>query len=197
MAKLEILKFPDPRLRKKCAPVKSVTSELKKLAEDMLETMYDARGIGLAAAQVDRQVRLLVADIRPKENGRYKIEDLTDLEKAAPMPFIIFNPQILEKDGKTTYDEGCLSVPSYYETVERAKVIKVQGLDIDGKEFTVEVDGLLSICIQHEIDHLDGKLFLDRLSPIKSQRLKAKIKKNGYPDPKKQTTEEDEEEVEL
>lgn len=193
---LEILKYPDPRLRKKCEPVEKVTPELKKLAEDMLETMYASRGIGLAAAQVNQQVRLLVADIRPKENGRYKIEDLTELERQAPMPFVIFNPQIVSKDGKTTYDEGCLSVPSYFETVERAKHIEIRGLDINGQEFVVQTDGLLAICLQHEIDHLDGKLFLDRLSPIRATRLKAKIKKNGYPDPDK-ADQEDDQEVEM
>lgn len=193
---LEILKYPDPRLRKKCEPVEMVTPELKKLAEDMLETMYASRGIGLAAAQVNQQVRLLVADIRPKENGRYKIEDLTELERQAPMPFVIFNPEIVSKDGKTTYDEGCLSVPSYFETVERAKHIEIRGLDINGQEFVVQTDGLLAICLQHEIDHLDGKLFLDRLTPIRATRLKAKIKKNGYPDPDK-ADQEDDQEVEM
>jgi peptide deformylase len=183
MAKLEILKYPDPRLRKKCEPVEAVTPELQQLANDMLETMYESRGIGLAAAQVNRQVRLLVIDIRPKENGRHKIDELTELEKAAPMPFIIFNPEIVSKDGKTTYDEGCLSVPTYFETVERAKVIEIKGLNENGEEFKLKADGLLAICIQHEIDHLDGKLFLDRLTPIRATRLKSKIKKYGYPDP--------------
>lgn len=197
MAKLEILKYPDPRLRKKCQPVEAVTPELQQLAKDMLETMYEARGIGLAAAQVNHQVRLLVIDIRPKENGRYQIEDLTELERAAPMPFVIFNPEILSKDGKTTYDEGCLSVPTYFETVERAKVIEVKGLNLDGQEFVVKMDGLLAICLQHEIDHLDGKLFLDRLTPIRATRLKSKIKKYGYPDPKAAAEGEDDQEVEL
>jgi peptide deformylase len=197
MGKLEILKYPDPRLRKKCQPVESVNAELQQLAGDMLEVMYEARGIGLAAAQVNRQVRLLVADIRPKENGRYKLDELTDLEKQAPMPFVIFNPVIVSKDGKTTYDEGCLSVPTYFETVERAKVVEITGLDLSGKEFTVKVDGLLAICLQHEIDHLDGKLFLDRLTPIRANRLKAKIKKYGYPDPEAAEDGEDDQEVEL
>jgi peptide deformylase len=196
MAILEILKYPDARLRKKCLPVEKVTPELQQLAKDMLETMYESKGIGLAAAQVNRQVRLVVMDIRPKENGRYKLDDMTDLEKAAPMPFIIFNPQILKKDGKTTYEEGCLSVPTYFETVERAKEIEVKGLDIDGNEFTLKMDGLLAICVQHEIDHLDGKLFLDRLSTIKGTRLKAKIKKFGYPDPNAEKAAEGDEERE-
>ena len=191
MAILEILKFPDPRLRKKGVAVKEVTPELKTLAEDMLETMYSFKGIGLAAAQVDRQVRLIVLDTRPRENGRYKLEDLTELEKAVPQPLIIFNPEITKKTGKTTYDEGCLSVPTYFETVERYDLIEVKGLDIDGKPFTFETDGLLAIAIQHEIDHLDGKLFIDRLSPIKSVRIKNKIKKFGYPDPSHPESEEE------
>lgn len=193
MAILEVLKFPDPRLRKKGAPVKDVTPELKKLAEDMLETMYSFKGIGLAAAQVDRQVRLLVMDTRPKEDGKVKLEDMTELERVVPMPFIIFNPEIVRKEGKTTYDEGCLSVPTYYETVERYNLVEVKGLDINGKPLHITTDGLTAICIQHEIDHLDGKLFIDRLSPIKSIRIKNKIKKFGYPDP---SHPQDEEEVE-
>lgn len=199
MALLEILKYPDPRLRKHGEAVKEVTPELKKFSADMLETMYAARGIGLAAVQVNRHIRLLVIDIRPKENGRYKLDDMTDLEKAAPMPFIIFNPEIVSKDGKTTYDEGCLSVPTYFETVERAKEIEVTGLNENGERFKVKADGLLAICIQHEIDHLDGKLFLDRLTPIRATRLKSKIKKNGYPDPSKADDDEDDdkEEVEM
>lgn len=196
MALLEILKYPDPRLRKKGEPVEKVTSELAAFADQMLETMYAARGIGLAAVQVNRHIRLLVIDIRPKENGRYKIDDMTELEKAAPMPFVIFNPEITQKDGKTTYDEGCLSVPTYFETVERAKHIVVKGLNQKGQEFQLEADGLLAICIQHEIDHLDGKLFLDRLTPIRATRLKSKIKKHGYPDPQKNQDDEDDQEAE-
>ena len=191
MALLEILKFPDPRLRKKCAKVGEVTPELKKLAEDMFETMYASKGIGLAAAQVDRQVRLVVLDTRPRESGRYKPEEMTEMERAVEQPLALFNPEVVSKQGKTTYDEGCLSVPTYFETVERADVIEVTALDINGKKISFTVDGLLAICIQHEIDHLDGKLFIDRLSPIKSARIKSKIKKYGYPDP---TDDEDSEE---
>jgi len=195
MAILEVLKFPDPRLRKKCVAVKSVTAELKKFAEDMLETMYSFKGIGLAAAQVDRQIRLLVADTRPRENGRYKLEEMTELEKAVPQPLVLFNPVIVKKEGKTTYDEGCLSVPTFYETVERYDKIEVKALDADGKPLHFVTDGLLSICIQHEIDHLDGKLFIDRLSPIKSMRIKNKIKKFGYPDPSQPQNEDEIEEM--
>ena len=197
MAKLEILKFPDPRLRKKGVEVKEVTPELQQLAKDMLETMYDSRGIGLAAAQVNVQVRLIVLDTRPKENGRYKPEEMTELEKAIPQPLVLFNPTVTKKVGKTTYEEGCLSVPTYFETVERADVITVEALDINGKKISFEADGLLAICIQHEIDHLDGKLFIDRLSPIKSIRIKSKIKKFGYPDPSEKDKVEEEEEVKL
>jgi peptide deformylase len=149
----------------------------------MLETMYSFKGIGLAAAQVNRQVRLLVTDTRPRENGRYKPEEMTELENAVQHPLVLFNPEIIKKQGKTTYDEGCLSVPTYYETVERFEYVEVKALDIEGREILIKTDGLLAICIQHEIDHLDGKLFIDRLSPIKSARLKSKIKKFGYPDP--------------
>ncbi|MCB0366374.1 MAG: peptide deformylase [Bdellovibrionaceae bacterium] len=191
MAKLEILKFPDPRLRKKSVAVKEVTSELKQLAEDMLETMYSFSGIGLAAPQVNHQVRLLVTDTRPRENGRYKIEDMTELEQAIEQPLVIFNPVVVSKKGKTTYDEGCLSVPTYYETVQRAELIEVEGLNLDGETFRFQMDGLLAICIQHEIDHLDGKLFIDRLSPIKSNRIKSRIKKFGYPDPEKEDDDQD------
>lgn len=194
MALLEILKFPDPRLRLKCAAVKDVTPELQQFAKDMMETMYSFKGIGLAAAQVDRQIRLIVLDTRPRENGRYKPEDMTELEAKVPQPLIIFNPEVIEKKGKTTFDEGCLSVPTYFETVERFNWIKVRALDINGKPIEFETDGLLSICIQHEIDHLDGKLFIDRLSPIKANRIKSKIKKFGYPDP---DVEDEEAEMEL
>ncbi len=195
MAKLEVLRFPDPRLRKKSVAVKTVTPSLKQLVEDMFETMYASSGIGLAAPQVNHLVRLFVADTRPRENGRYKLEDMSPLEQAVSQPFVIFNPEIIKKVGKTTYDEGCLSVPTYYESVQRAELIIVQGLNLEGKKFQLEVDGLLAICIQHEIDHLDGKLFIDRLSPIKSARIKSRIKKSGYPARQEKVEEQDEEEV--
>ena len=191
MAILEVLKFPDPRLRHKGKAIAKMTPELKQLAEDMLETMYSFKGIGLAATQVAREVRLLVADTRPRENGRYKPEEMTELEKAITQPLVLFNPEIVKKEGKTTYDEGCLSVPTYFETVERFDYIEVKALDINGLPLLLKADGLLSICIQHEIDHLDGKLFIDRLSPIKSARIKSKIKKYGYPDPSHPETEEE------
>ncbi len=182
MALLEVLKFPDPRLRRKCLPVGKVDDRLRQLAADMLETMYHEKGIGLAAAQVGELVRLIVMDSRPKEDGRYKIEDQSELEAQIEQPLVLFNPEIVKKEGRTTYDEGCLSVPTYFETVERFEFIGVRALDRNGASFEFETDGLLAIVIQHEIDHLDGKLFIDRLSPIKSNRIKSKIKKYGYPD---------------
>lgn len=196
MAILEVLKFPDPRLRKKGVKVKEITPELKQFAADLLETMYSFKGIGLAAAQVDRQVRMIALDTRPREEGRYKVEDMTELEQKIEQPMVLVNPEIVEKNGKTTYDEGCLSVPTYFETVTRYDVIKVEALDINGNKVSFTTDGLLAICIQHEIDHLDGKLFIDRLSPIKSARIKSKIKKFGYPDPRDAESVEDLEAIE-
>lgn len=181
MALLEILKFPDPRLRKKAVPVKGVTPELKTLVSDMLETMYASRGIGLAAPQIGESIQLVVIDVRPQgEGGRYKIEDLTEKEQAVEYPLVLFNPKIVYSSGRTSFDEGCLSVPGYFETVKRAAEVKVEALDVNGKPITVETDGLLAVCIQHELDHLMGKLFIDRLSPIKSTRIKSRIKKHGY-----------------
>ncbi len=198
MAILEILKYPDPKLRRKCLPVKKVTSEHKKFTDDMLETMYASRGIGLAAAQVDRLERMIVLDTRRPEGddaeARYELGGETELERAIQQPLVLINPVITKKEGHTTYNEGCLSVPTYFEVVERALYIEVEALDADGQKLMIKTDGLLAICIQHEIDHLDGKLFIDRLSPIKSSRVKAKIKKFGYPDPQSQTDQEDDEE---
>lgn len=184
MAILEVLKYPDSRLRHKGKVVEEVTPELQKLADDMLETMYAEKGIGLAAIQVGVEVRLLVIDIQPQGEDRYELEEgMTELEKAVTQPIVIFNPEITKKEGKTTYDEGCLSVPGFYESVVRSKYIEVKGMDREGQPVEYKLDGLLSICMQHEMDHLDGKVFIDRLSPIKSNRIKAKIKKFGYPSP--------------
>ncbi len=181
---LEILKFPDPRLRKKGVAVKEVTPELKKLATDMIETMYAENGIGLAAPQVGQSIRLLVIDTRPHdEEGNIVTTGLTELEQQVQQPIVIFNPEIVVAREKTTYEEGCLSVPGYFETVERNKYIEAKGLDIDGKEFWIKTDGLLAICVQHEMDHLEGKLFIDRLSFVKSNKIKNKIQKHGYPTP--------------
>jgi len=189
---LEVLKFPDSRLKLKAKAVDTVTPELQKLADDMLETMYAEKGIGLAAIQVGQQVRLLVMDTRPRENGRYKTEDMTELEQKVAQPIIIFNPTLKKKDGKTTFDEGCLSVPTFFETVERSKYIEVEGLDREGKPLSIKVDGLVAICLQHEMDHLDGKLFIDRLSLVKSTLIKNRIKKYGYPEKSEGDDESDE-----
>jgi peptide deformylase len=184
---LKILHYPDPRLREVSRPVEVFDQALKALAENMLETMYDARGIGLAAPQVAELKRLLVIDCRPKdESGRYDIKEQTELEKKITQPLFICNPKILKKEGKTKYDEGCLSVPSFYETVERAKWIELEYQDLEGKVCRLETDGLLAIVIQHEMDHLDGTLFIDRISFTSSQRIKKQIEKFGYPDKKKE-----------
>lgn len=196
MAILEILKFPDPRLRIVSKPVQKVTPELQKLADEMLETMYDANGIGLAAPQVNQQIELLVIDTRPKNpDSRHEGKELSVLESAVQQPIIIFNPKVTKGEGKTSYDEGCLSVPSFYETVERYNYVEVTGLGRDGKEFTIKTDGLLAICLQHEMDHLAGKLFIDRISFVKSSRIKNKIKKHGYPTRDEEESEEDNEEA--
>ncbi len=198
MAILEILKFPDPRLKKVSLPVDKVTPELVQLADNMLETMYASHGIGLAAPQVGELIRLLVIDTRPRDvEGRYDIKDQGELESLVEQPIVIFNPQIIKSEGKVTFDEGCLSVPTFYETVERAQYVEVQGLGRDGKSYVIKTDGLLAICLQHEMDHLDGKLFIDRISFVKSNRIKNKIKKYGYPSRDEESDEELGEEVKL
>ena len=196
MALLEVLRVPDPRLHKKSLPVEGVTPELKKFSEDMLETMYDHKGIGLAAPQVGKLIRLILIDTRPKEEGRYKLEAMTELEQKMEQPLVLFNPIVVSKEGKTTYDEGCLSVPGFYETVVRSQYIEVQGINAEGQPVEYKLDGLLSICMQHEIDHLDGKVFIDRLSPIKSNRIKSKIKKFGYPQPEDESEDEEQKQEE-
>jgi len=159
MAKLTILEFPDPRLRIRATSVVSVDKALKSLISDLFETMYEAPGIGLAATQVDVHKRLLVADVSA---------DKTE-------PYVLVNPVILQKDGATVSEEGCLSVPGYYEEVERAEHIRVRFLDRDGEECKMDAEGLLAVCIQHEIDHLDGKLFVDYLSEAKRQRIRKRL----------------------
>ena len=183
MAILEILTYPNPQLREVSKPVTEFNADLKKLVEDMLETMYDANGIGLAAAQVGELKRLLVIDTRPRDekSRRYAYDEMTELEKKIEQPLVLINPVIVTGDGQTTFDEGCLSVPSFFETVERFEKIKVKACDVNGKEFLFEVDGLLAICIQHEMDHLEGTLFIDHISFTKSNKIKNQIKKNGYP----------------
>lgn len=193
----EILKFPDPRLREIAKAVEKVTPALGTLASEMLETMYEARGIGLAAPQIGELVRLLVVDTRPRDekNRRYKYDEMTELEQAVKQPIAIFNPVIVKGEGKTTFDEGCLSIPGYYETVERFNYVEVKGLNAEGEEIVIKTDGLLAICLQHEMDHLEGTLFLDHLSLLKSNKIKNQIKKHGYPERKKDDSETAEEEV--
>lgn len=192
MALREILKFPDPRLREVSTEVTVFDSQLKKLTEDMLETMYHANGIGLAAPQIGVIQRVLVIDTRTREEGtrRYSYDDMTELEKKVEQPLVLINPKIISGTGKQTFDEGCLSVPSYYETVERFLEVVVQAQDIHGKTYEFKTDGLLGVCVQHEMDHLEGKLFIDRISFVKSQKIKNQIKKNGYPLKKKQEEED-------
>jgi peptide deformylase len=159
MAKLAILEFPDPRLRKTATPVSTVDDALRNLIDDMLETMYAAPGIGLAASQVDVHKRLLVADVSAEGDE----------------PHALINPVILEKDGIQVSEEGCLSVPGYYEEVERAEHIRVRYQDRNGEEVETEMDGLLAVCVQHEIDHLDGKLFVDYISEAKRSRIRKRL----------------------
>lgn len=195
MALRPILKFPDPRLREVSQPVTDFGPELKTLADDMLETMYDARGIGLAAPQIGELIRMIVIDTRPRdeEGRRYNYDEMTELETAVQQPLILINPEVVSGEGQTTFDEGCLSIPGYYETVERFQKVVMKAYDVNGKEFTVESDGLLGICMQHELDHLEGTLFIDHLSFLKGKRIKDQIKKYGYPDPKKSKTEDEDE----
>ena len=161
MAKLEVLHFPDPRLRKKATPIETIDATIKAVADDLLETMFDKGGIGLAATQVNIQKRIIVIDISEDRNN----------------PWVLINPEILASDGIVQTQEGCLSVPGYYDDVERAERINYSYLNLEGELIEEEADGLLSVCIQHEIDHLDGKLFIDYLSPLKRQRLMKKIEK--------------------
>ncbi|REH40096.1 peptide deformylase [Paraperlucidibaca baekdonensis] len=162
MALLPILEFPDPRLRTIAKPVSEVTEAIRQLAKDMLETMYAAPGIGLAATQVDHHIRMLVVDVSEDQS----------------QPQVLINPTFEPLSAETKpYDEGCLSVPGFYESVERTDAIRVSALDLQGQPQTLDADGLLSVCIQHEIDHLDGKLFVDYISALKRNRIKAKLEK--------------------
>ncbi len=163
MALLDILRFPDPRLRKKALPVSIVTDETRQLAQDMLETMYAAPGVGLAAVQVNVLQRVVVIDISEDKSA----------------PFIFINPEIVHKEGEREHEEGCLSVPEAYELVTRADTVRVKALDQHGKEFELDTDELLATCIQHEIDHLDGKLFVDYISNLKRQRIKKRLEKQA------------------
>ncbi|NOY63741.1 MAG: peptide deformylase [Gammaproteobacteria bacterium] len=156
-----ILYFPDPRLRKKSAPVSAVDSGIRQLVDDMFETMYQAPGIGLAAPQVDVAKRVIVVDT--SEEG--------------DTPICLINPKIVASEGAVDMEEGCLSIPGIQELIERAERITVTALNRDGNAFELEADGLLSVCIQHEMDHLEGKLFVDYLSPLKRQRIRKKMEK--------------------
>jgi peptide deformylase len=162
MAKLKILEFPDPRLRKKAVPVTAVDDALGQLIDNMFETMYDAPGIGLAATQVDVHRRLLVADVSTEKND----------------PHVLINPEIVARDGVEVSEEGRLSVPGYYEEVERAEQVRVKYLDRNGEAQETDFAGLLAVCVQHEIDHLDGRLFVDYLSEAKRQRIRKRLEKD-------------------
>jgi peptide deformylase len=161
MALLPILEFPDERLRKKAKPVEAVTPDIRRLVDDMLETMYAAPGIGLAATQVNVQLRILVMDLSEEKNE----------------PLVLINPELVSKAGTEESEEGCLSVPGFYEKVTRAESVEVRGLDREGQPIKMEANGLLAVCIQHEMDHLEGKLFVDYLSPLKRQLARKKVKK--------------------
>jgi len=163
MARLPILEYPDPRLRIRAEPVTKVDADIRRFVEDLLETMYAAPGIGLAATQVDVHKRILVCDVSA---------DRTE-------PHCLINPEILSSEGTTNSEEGCLSVPEFYDYIDRAAKIKVRALDRDGKPFELEAEGLLAVCIQHEMDHLEGKLFVDYLSELKRERLKKKAVKKA------------------
>lgn len=161
MALLNILHYPDERLHKVAKPIESVDDEVRQLIDDMVETMYASKGVGLAATQVNVHRRLVVIDVSEEKTGATAY----------------INPQIIKKSGQVEYEEGCLSVPGIYDTVSRAESVKVRALDRNGKPFEVETDGLLAICLQHEIDHLDGKVFVEYLSTLKQGRIRTKMKK--------------------
>jgi len=163
MALLPILRYPDPRLHRKAALVTEVDDAIRKLIADMAETMYEAPGIGLAATQVDVHKRVVIIDVS---------EDKSKL-------FAFINPEILDRSGEQVCEEGCLSVPGIYEKVTRSERVKVRALDPQGEPFTLEAEGLLAVCIQHEIDHLDGKVFVEHLSQLKQSRIKARLAKQA------------------
>lgn len=161
MAILDILEFPDPRLRRIAKPVDAVGESEKALAESMIETMYAARGIGLASIQVNDDRRVFVMDVSDGHND----------------PMVFFNPEILERSGEQVCEEGCLSIPGVTADVQRADRVRVRALNLAGESFELEIDGLAAVCIQHEIDHLDGKVFFDRLSPLKRRMLQKRYQK--------------------
>ncbi len=161
MALRNILHYPDPRLRTVARPVESFDDNLRTLVADMAETMYAAPGIGLAATQVDVHQRIIIIDFSPDQTGLHTF----------------INPQLIDLHGETVTEEGCLSVPGIFDNVPRAERVRVKAMDTNGKPFELETDGMLAVCIQHEIDHLDGKVFVDYLSPLKQQRIGKKMQK--------------------
>ncbi|ESP91617.1 MULTISPECIES: peptide deformylase [Pseudoalteromonas] len=163
MAKLEVLKFPDERLRTIAKPVEEVNDEIRQIVKDMLETMYDENGVGLAATQVDIHQRIVVIDVSEERNE----------------PYVLINPEIIASEGNMVCEEGCLSVPYSYAKVDRAEKVTVKALNEHGEEYQFDAQELLSNCVQHELDHLVGKLFIDYLSPLKRQRIKKKIEKEA------------------
>jgi peptide deformylase len=161
MTKLVILEYPDPRLRTKATPVAVFDEALRRLVDDLFETMYAAKGVGLAASQVDVHKRLLVLDV----------------SESRDQPMVLINPQILSAEGRIPGEEGCLSLPGIYDKLERAARIRVRAVDRDGKPFEIDAEGMLAVCIQHEMDHLDGKLFVDYLSELKRQLIRRRLQK--------------------
>ena len=161
MTKLVILEYPDSRLRKKAAAVTCVDDAVRQLAENMLDTMYAANGVGLAATQVDAHQRLIVLDV----------------SESRDQPLVLINPELVAAEGKAVSEEGCLSLPGIYDKLPRAKNIRVRALDRDGKTFEMDAEGLLAVCIQHEIDHLEGKVFVDYLSELKRQVIRRRLEK--------------------
>jgi peptide deformylase len=166
MAILKILEYPDPRLRTRARPVTAVDASIRRLVADLLETMYAAPGVGLAATQVDVHLRVIVMDVSEDRNE----------------PLVLINPEILEEQDLATAEEGCLSVPGFTESVERARRVRVRALDTRGKPLEFSAERLLAVCVQHEIDHLEGKLFVDYLSELKRQRIKKKLVKSSRRD---------------
>jgi peptide deformylase len=164
MAKLQILEYPDPRLRTVASPVTQVTDETRELIKDMFETMYAAPGIGLAATQVNVHQRILVADVSDDQSA----------------PLVLINPEITESEGDAWSDEGCLSVPEIYEKVARAQKIRVRALGANGEPLDMEAEGLLAVCIQHEMDHLKGRVFVEYLSRLKRTRILTRIRKQEH-----------------
>jgi len=162
MTRLTILEYPDPRLRTRARPVTQIDATMLRLIDDMLETMYAAAGVGLAAPQVDVHRRLLVTDVSERKDT----------------PLVLINPEILSRGEAGMSEEGCLSVPGYYEPVQRALTVRVRALDRHGQRFEMDCDGLLAVCVQHEMDHLEGKLFVDYISELKRTRIRKKLEKD-------------------